>query len=50
MSRMRIRLVRLTEDLRREGFYEAWVYPDGVCKVKTNQGYLHLSFQKRRAA
>lgn len=78
------RLVRLAEDLRREGFYEAWVHPDGVCKVKTNQGYrrratlveypadfagliadklcadgiqaeirgkyLHLSFQKRRAA
>lgn len=33
------RLVRLAEDLEKEGFREVWIHPDGICKVKTQQGY-----------
>lgn len=33
------RLIRLAEELKGEGYCEAWVHPDGICKVKTEHGY-----------
>lgn len=33
------RLLRLAEELKGEGIYEAWIHPDGICRIKTEKGY-----------
>lgn len=35
----RMRIARLIRDLQEEGIQEAWIRPDGVCNVSTENGY-----------